>query len=65
MELDPFVVNFGKRFGGNTLRHVHTVMGPARVTLAEGLGRFGRLVGWVWYGGWYEVGPKTTYTPAN
>ena len=43
MELDPFVVNFGKRFGGNTLRHVDTVMGPARVTLAEG---FGRLVGW-------------------
>lgn len=33
MELDPFVVNFGKRFGGNTLRHVDTVMGPARESL--------------------------------
>eukprot|EP00435_Cladocopium_sp_Y103_P001898 s3382_g1.t1 len=29
LELDPFVVNFGRRFGGPRLRTVQTMMGPA------------------------------------
>lgn len=29
LELDPFVVNFGRRFGGPRLRRVQTMMGPA------------------------------------
>ena len=40
LELDPFVVNFGRRFGGPALMRAHTMMGPAMVAWLGDLGGF-------------------------